>query len=111
MGPVSLDQLKTILNIEEIDVGDAVWKDASGVGSDVWGNNAILAYVPKIGGNGTDISLAEPGFGFTNVLEGHPFAETPYYDNGTKSWIYGATYERQPNVAYNEAAFLFTNCK
>ena len=111
MGPVSLDQLKTILNIEEIVVGDAVWKDASGVGSDVWGNNAILAYVPKIGGNGTDISLAEPGFGFTNVLEGHPFAETPYYDNGTKSWIYGATYERQPNVAYNEAAFLFTNCK
>lgn len=111
MGPVSLDQLKSILNIDEIVVGDAVWKDASGTGADVWGNNAILAYVPKIGGSGTDISLAEPGFGFTNVLEGHPFAETPYYDNGTKSWIYGATYERQPNVAYSEAGFLFTNCK
>lgn len=111
VGPATLDQLKTILNVAEIVVGDAVWKDADGTGTDVWGNNAILAYVPKIGGNGTDISLAEPGFGFTNVIEGHPFAETPYYDPGAKSWIYGATYERQPNVAYNEAAFLFQNPK
>lgn len=110
-GPASLEQLKTILNVAEIVVGDAVWKDESGAGVDVWGNNAILAYVPKIGGSGADISLAEPGFGFTSVMEGHPFAETPYYADSEKSWIYGATYERQPNVAYNEAAFLFQNPK
>lgn len=110
-GPASIDQLKTILNIQEIEIGDAIWKDSSGAGFDVWGNNAILAYVPKIGGNNADISLAEPGFGFTNVLEGHPFSETPYYDNGAKSWIYGATFERQANVAYNDAAFLFQNPK
>ena len=111
LGPATIEQLKSILNVPEIVVGDAVWKDAAGVGADVWGNNAILAYVPRIGGNGSDLSLAEPGFGFTNVLEGHPFAEAPYYDNGSKSWIYGATYERQANVAYNEAAFLFQNPK
>ncbi len=111
LGPATLDQLKVILNVASIEVGDAVWIDASDVGQDVWGNNAILAYVPSIGGNGTDISLAEPGFGFTNVLEGHPFAETPYYENSQKSWIYGATFERKPNVAYNTAGFLFTNPK
>lgn len=111
LGPATVDQLKTILNVAEIEVGDAVWIDDSNVGQDVWGNNAILAYVPKIGGSGADISLAEPGFGFTNVIEGHPFAETPYYENGTKSWVYGATFERRPNVAYNTAAFLFTNPK
>lgn len=112
MGPASLDQLKSILGVERIVVGDAVSLDASGVGSDVWGNNAVLAYVPKMGGaGGGDISLAEPAFGFTNVLEGHPFAETPYYENGSKSWIYGATFERQANVAFNTAAFLFTNPK
>ncbi len=110
-GVATVDQLNNILNVADIVVGDAVWKDATGTGADVWGNNAILAYVPKIGGAGNDLSLAEPGFGFTNVLEGHPFAETPYYDNGLKSWIYGATYERQPNVAYNTAAFLFQNPK
>ena len=111
MGPATIDQLKTILNVATIEVGDAVWIDDTDTGRDVWGNNAVLAYVPNIGGNGGSISLAEPGFGFTNVIEGHPFAETPYYEQGSKSWIYGATYERRPNVAYNTAAFLFTNPK
>ena len=112
LGPASIEQLKTILNLAEIVVGDAVWIDETDTGRDVWGNNAILAYVPNIGGSGSaDISLAEPGFGFTNVIEGHPFAEAPYYDNGLKSWVYGATFERRPNVAYNTAAFLFTNPK
>ncbi len=111
MGPATREQLATILDVAAIDVGDAVWIDDTDTGRDVWGNNAVLAYVPNIGGNGASISLAEPGFGFTNVIEGHPFAETPYYENGSKSWIYGATYERRPNVAYNTAAFLFTNPK
>lgn len=111
LGGPTLDQLKNILNVKEIVIGDAVWKDETDQGLDVWGNNAVLAYVPEISNNGGDISLAEPGFGFTNVIEGHPFAETPYYDNGAKSWIYGATYERRPNVAYNTAAVLFQNPK
>ena len=111
MGPATMDQLKTIFNVEEIVIGDAVWMNDSDVGADVWGNNAILAYVPKIGADGATVSLAEPAFGFTNVIEGHPFAETPYYHNDSKSWVYGATYERKPNVAYNTAAFLFQNPK
>jgi len=112
MGPPTLEQMAKIFEVDEVVVGECVWMDGAGVGQDVWGNNAILAYVPKIGSGGTsDISLAEPGFGFTNVLEGHPFAETPYYENGLKSWVYGATFERRPNVAYNTAGFLFTNPK
>lgn len=111
MGAPTIEQLKLVFNVEEIVVGDAVWKGEDDVGADVWGNNAILAYVPRISGAGTNISLAEPAFGFTNVMEGHPYAETPYYSNDFKSWIYGATYERRPNVAYNTAAVLFQNPK
>jgi hypothetical protein len=112
LGPATVDQLKTIFNVKNIEIGDAVWIDDTDTGADVWGNNAILAYVPSIGGTASDISLAEPGFGFTNVIEGHPFAETPYFtQDGTKSWIYGATYERQANIAYNTAGFLFQNPK
>jgi hypothetical protein len=113
IGPATPAQLLQAIGLPglTLEVGDATWRDAHGVGSDVWGNNAILAYVPSIGGGGADISLAEPGFGFTNVLEGHPFAETPYYEPASKSWIYGATYERRPNVAYPEAGFLFQNPK
>ena len=111
-GTPGINELKTILEIEEIVVGDAVWVDETDTGRDVWGNNAVLAYVPNIGGAGApSISLAQPAFGFTNVIEGHPFAETPYYDPGMKSWVYGATFERRPNVAYNTAGFLFTNVK
>ena len=112
MGPATLEQLKTIFEVKEIVVGDGIWVDSADVGQDIWGNNAILAYAPMVGGaNGGNISLAEPAFGFTNVIEGHPFAETPYYENGNKSWVYGATFERRPSVAYNTAAFLFQNPK
>jgi hypothetical protein len=110
LGPATMEQLKTIFNVADIVIGEAVWKDGNGLGQDVWGNNAILAYVPTIGGAGTaDLSLTEPAFGFTNVIDGHPFSETPYYDNTLKSWVYGGTYERQPNISFNTAAFLFQN--
>lgn len=110
-GPATKEQLQQILGLENIQVGDAIWMDAAGTGTDVWGNNAILAYVPKIGGSANTLSLAEPAFGFTQVIEGHPFMETPYYEDGLKSWIYGATFERQPNVSYDTAGFLFQNPK
>lgn len=111
MGPATLDQLKGIFQVDAILIGDAVWKDGDDVGQDVWGNNAVLAYVPQIGGSGGNLSLAEPAFGFTSVIEGHPFAETPYYESGLKSWVYGATFERRASVAYNTAGFLFQNPK
>lgn len=110
MGPATLDQLKQILEVENIVVGDGIYMDANDVGQDIWGNNAVLAFVPKIAaGAQNDVSLAQPAFGFTSVLEGHPFAETPYYQD--KCWIYGATYERHVSIATPGAAFLFQNPK
>jgi hypothetical protein len=58
MGPATMDQLKSVLNVSEIVTGDGVWFDAADVGQDIWGNNAILAYVPSMGAGGGDISLA-----------------------------------------------------
>lgn len=107
-GPATLEQLKTILKVQEIVVGDATYVDENDEGHDVWGNAAILAYAPNIPASG-EFSLAEPSYGFTNVIEGHPFAETPNYREGQKSWIYGGTFERQVSVAYPDAAFLFLN--
>ena len=108
-GPASLEQLKTIFNVPVIEVGDAVWVNGEDAHTDVWGNCAILSYSPAISGN--TVSLAEPSFGFTSVLPGHPFAEQPYYDNASKSWIYGATFERRANLGLAGAGFLFQNCK
>jgi hypothetical protein len=111
MGPATMDQLKVILDVKNIHVGDAIYVDQADVGQDIWANNAVLLYVPAMTGNSGDISLAEPAFGFTNVIEGHPFAETPYYENKSRVWVYGATFERRPSVSYNTAGFLFQNCK
>jgi hypothetical protein len=38
-------------------------------------------------------------------------AEEPWYDKGAKSWIYGATYERKPEVVDGNAGFLFSNVR
>ena len=109
LGPATIEQLKSILNVANIVVADAVVTGEDGTVSDVWGNNAILAYAPVIGADGSGLSLGEPAFGFTSWLEGHPFVETPYYDRATKSWIYGATFERSPTLVRGTAGFLFTN--
>lgn len=109
LGPATVEQLKTILNVPAIQIADAVSTAEDGSVNDVWGNNAILAYVPAIGAGGTGLALGEPAFGFTSWLEGHPFIETPYYDRATKSWIYGATFERQPTLVRGTAGFLFQN--
>ena len=105
LGPATVDQLKTIFNVESVETGDAIWIDGQGVAHDVWGGDAILAYTPKF--VGAQVNLAEPAFGFTNVLEGHPFVETPYYEDNRKSWIYGVTYERAVNLSTPAAGFLF----
>ena len=109
LGAATLDHLRTILNVPNIVIADAVTTSEAGVVSDVWGNNAILAYAPNIGADGSGLGLGEPAFGFTSWLEGHPFVETPYYDRATKSWIYGATFERQPTLVRGNAGFLFQN--
>lgn len=109
LGPATLEQLKTILNVKKIVVGEAISTGDAGSVSDVWGNHAVLAYVPEIGADGTGLSLGEPAFGFTSWMEGHPFVETPYYQNETKSWIFGATFERTPTLVRGSAGFLFQN--
>lgn len=108
-GAVSMTDLKRVLDIPIIEVGDAVWIDGSDNRTDVWGNNAILSYSPVV--TGKTVSLAEPAFGNTSTLEGHPLAEEPYYEKQSKSWIFGATYERKANLGVPGAGFLFQNCK
>ncbi|GKS97027.1 major capsid protein [Acidovorax sp. SUPP2825] len=109
LGPATLDQLKTILNVPNIVIADGVWTSDAGVVTDIWGNNAILAYTPNIGPTGTGLSLGEPAFGFTSWMDGHPFVETPYYDRPLKSWIYGSTFERKPTLVRGTAGFLLQN--
>lgn len=96
--------LARYFNLEEVIVGKAVYlpdgvADASPA-TDIWGNDAVLAYVPK-GAN-----WMVPSFAYTYRLRGYPHVETPWYDRDIKSWKYPTTQERRPYLVGADAGFL-----
>lgn len=112
--PVTPAMLAKIWEVDQVVVGKAVKASDAGAMSDVWGNNAVVAYVAKpTGGSGGEISLdmAEPSFGYTYAMNGHPLVEEPYNERNAKSWIYPVTYERAPVLSGIVAGFLIQNPK
>jgi hypothetical protein len=62
---IRLEDLQDIFEIENILIGKAVWAaDTASQVSDLWGDNIVLAYVPKSQAN-IARSLYEPSFGYT----------------------------------------------
>lgn len=70
---LQLADLRDIFEIENIVVGRAVKANDAGVTSDIWGDNMVLAYVPKASG---DHSPYEPSFGYTLRKKGNPVVDT-----------------------------------
>ncbi len=104
---ITLAMLAALLELENVICGKAVYLPETALdtaaATDVWGDDAILAYVPK-GGN-----YQVPSYGYTYELAGYPLVEQPYYSRETKSWIYPTTIERRPYILGADAGFLFTN--
>lgn len=101
---ITTDMLAKALDIDQVVVGKAVTSTDAGVISDVWGNNAVLAYVPA-----APSGMEEPSYGYTYTMIGHPLVEEPYYDNNAKSWIYGVGFERAPVLSGITSGFLIQN--
>ena len=70
---VQLADLREIFEIENIVIGRAVKASDAGVTTDIWGDNMVLAYVPKASG---DRSPHEPSFGYTLRKKGNPVVDT-----------------------------------
>lgn len=98
---VSADMLAKLWNLNKVVVGEAVTADDAGNMTDIWGNNAVLAYVPA-----TPTALEEPSYGYTYTMEGHPLVEEAYYDNSAKAWVYGVGFERIPVLSGITSGFL-----
>ncbi|MBK1709806.1 hypothetical protein [Marichromatium gracile] len=82
-------------------------KDADGGDfKDIWGNVAILAYVPTVTGDG-DIEV--PSYGYEYYLQGHPMVEPGRWDADTKTWVYDVIDEYQHVLTAMDAGFLFSN--
>jgi hypothetical protein len=106
VGVLTPDLLAAWWDLDKVVVGAAVKADDSGTLTDVWGNNAVLSYVPT-----ASLGLEEPSYGYTYTMTGHPLVEEPYYDNNAKSWIYGVGYERAPVLSGISSGFLIQNPK
>ncbi|MFA5589802.1 MAG: hypothetical protein WDA70_03665 [Lysobacteraceae bacterium] len=75
---------------------------------DVWGNDAILAYVaPPSGSNRRN--RAQPSYGYTYTIPGHPNVRQPYRDQNRVSWVYPVSCDRTPVLAGVTAGYLIQN--
>lgn len=101
---ITEDMLANYFNVEKVVVGKAITFSDADVATDVWGNNAVLAYVPS-----SPSGMEEPSFGYTYTMEGNPAVEPAYYDNNSKSWIYGVNYERAPVLSGITSGYLIIN--
>lgn len=101
---ITVEMIAALLDLDRVVVGRAVTAGAGDAFSDVWGPDAVLAYVPQQAS-----SMEEPSYGYSYTMDGHPLVEQPYYDNNAKSWLYPATYERAPVISGMEAGYLFQN--
>lgn len=103
-GVITTDLLASVFEVEKVVVGTAIATDDSGVSADLWGKDAILAYVPT-----APSTAEEPSYGYTYTMEGNPLVEVPYWENSTKSWVYGVGYERAPVLSGINSGFLLQN--
>lgn len=70
---LQIADLRDIFEIENIVIGKAVKANDAGVTTDIWGDNMVLAYVPKVKG---ERSPYEPSFGYTLRKKGNPLVDT-----------------------------------
>ncbi|MCV2359636.1 major capsid protein [Paucibacter sp. TC2R-5] len=96
--------LAGLFNVGKVVVGAAVYWNDVGVAQDIWGNYAVLAYVPQ---NGQGLrSRYDPSFGYTYVMQGHPMAEEPFWDNDKASWKYPVEMERAAVLSGIAAGYI-----
>ncbi|MFD2678010.1 major capsid protein [Camelimonas lactis] len=102
---ITTKMLASYFEVAEVVSGDAIYLPDTAADSepaqDIWGGDAILAYVNRSG------DYLSPSYGYTYRLRGCPFVETPYHERNAKSWIYPVTDEELPYITGAEAGFLF----
>ncbi|MBF0418399.1 MAG: major capsid protein [Magnetococcales bacterium] len=101
---ITADMLASQRNLKRVVVGEADYANDQDVMVDVWGADAILAYLPEGGP-----SIHTPSYGYTYVLDGNPFVEVAQFEAKIKSWLYPTTYERNLAMVGPGAGFLLRN--
>jgi hypothetical protein len=102
---VTAEMLAKYFDMEVVVEGNAIYANQmNGQLLDVWGNDVVLAFVPK-----NFRSQRAPSYGYTYRLKGQPSVKSPYRDENRESWIYGVKHERAPVIAGAGGGFLIQN--
>lgn len=102
---VTAQVLADIFGVQNVIEGEAtVATGANDDLGDIWGDDVILAYSSL--GADLNANVEEPSYGYTYVIDGHPLVEEPYWDNSTKSWVYGVSFDNTPVLSGMLAGYL-----
>ena len=101
---VTLDLLKEFFEVENIVVGKAIYSNASDQFERVWGNNIILAYVPKLNAR----TEYDPAFAYT-IRKKDALQIDEYEKEGNKVRYIRATDIYTPFLVGAEAGYLISN--
>ncbi|WJY18683.1 major capsid protein [Alteriqipengyuania flavescens] len=100
---VSNAMLAEYFDVPTVVTGDAIYDLDDGTTVDVWGEDAVLAYVAPEGQR----NMRLPSYGYTYRLRGHPFVEPVVWDNDIRSWKNNVIDEQSPEIVGSDAGFLF----
>jgi len=111
-GPATVNdaQLAEYFGVREIAIGDDVYMAGNALDtddfSDIWGDVAILAFVPTVSGEG---NVEVPSYGYTYFLEGNPHVAAPRADLDSDVWVYDVKDEYEALLTGMEAGYLIEN--
>lgn len=101
---VTAELLAALWGVERVIIGGAVYTDAAGTITDVWGKFVVVAYTQL----GSVADLGAPTYGYTYRLDGAPYVEVGYQDRGAKSDIYPVTDEVIPVLTSAGSGYLIS---
>lgn len=104
---VTPELLRELLGFDELYVGDAVKSNDAGTFSDVWSDNCIVAYVPRLAPD-TPRTFYEPAFGYTLGKSGYPLVDT-YVEEGGKVFVVRNTDILTAKIVGAEAGYLIND--
>lgn len=102
---ISNAMLAEYLDIPNVASGDAIYDNDVGTSVDVWGNDAILAFVPEEGQR----QMPLPSYGYTYQLNAHPFVEPAKWNADFRSWQNDVLDEFSAELVGADAGYLFQN--
>ena len=98
--------LKSLLDFDELYIGDSVYATDAGVFTDIWSDNVVIAYVPKANAD-SPRSYYEPAFAYTLRKKNNPVVDS--YTEGGKVEIIRNTDIFIPKVVGSDAGYLIND--